>query len=305
MEKFKKAGKIASKVRKKAIKAVKGEMKILDLAEFIENEIEKMGAKPAFPCNISVNEITAHYSPPCNDDRKILPGDLVKIDIGVHVDGFIGDTATTVLVEGYEDLKNYNDELAEKNKKMIEAAESALENAINTIRDGVEIGKIGEVIENTINKFGFKPISNLTGHSIDRWVLHSGLSIPNVKGQNSHKLREGDVVAIEPFATDGVGYVVDKPETYIFRFLRDRPVRDPYALRVLRHVKKEYRTLPFAERWLEKKLGSKGLKHALKVLIRPRIIYPYHVLKEKSDSWVSQAEHTVLVEKDACVVLTE
>lgn len=121
---------------------------------------------------------------------------------------------------------------------MIEAAESALENAINTIRDGVEIGKIGEVIENTINKFGFKPISNLTGHSIDRWVLHSGLSIPNVKGQNSHKLREGDVVAIEPFATDGVGYVVDKPETYIFRFLRDRPVRDPYALRVLRHVKK-------------------------------------------------------------------
>lgn len=298
-EEYKKAGRILSKIRGKAAKFIREDLPVIELVNFVEDNIRKEGAKPAFPCNVSINDITAHYTSPADDKTLIKEGDLIKLDMGAHVNGYIADTAISILVG------DPMDETAEKNLKMIEASQKALENAISIIRAGVELGKIGKIIQETINKFGFKPVTNLTGHSMDRWILHSGLSIPNIDEKNPHKIEEGDVFAIEPFATDGIGYVTDMPPAYIFRFLRDRPLRLAHARNVLEKIKKEYKSLPFAKRWLTEYFDPRRLNASMRLLIQSRAIYPYHVLREKSGAWVSQAEHTIIVEKDSCQVITE
>lgn len=307
MESYEKAGKIVSQVREDALKIIKDGLPIIDLVNFVESQIIEKGGFPAFPCNVSINELTAHYTSPPGDETLINSGDLVKLDLGAHVNGYIADSASSILVDGYQDLEEsqYGEDLAQKNLKMIDASREALNNAISTIRAGVELEKIGQVVEKTINDYGFKPVANLTGHSMEQWILHSGLSVPNIGEKNGHKLEEGDVLAVEPFATDGVGYVTDMHQTYIFRFLRDRPMRMLHAKKVMGTIKSEYKILPFTERWLLDSFDEKRLTSSMRVLIKSRAIYPYHVLREKSGAWVSQAEHTVIVESDGCKILTE
>ena len=164
---------------------------------------------------------------------------------------------------------------------------------------------MGEIIGKAINDRGFNPISNLAGHSIDQWILHAGLSIPNIKENNPHKLKEGDVLAIEPFATDGIGRVTDMNETYIFKFLRDRPMRLVHARKALKVIKEEYGSLNFSGRWLTSHLSEHHLNAAMRMLVSSRAVYPYHVLREKSNAVVAQTEHTVIVESDGCTVITE
>ncbi len=304
MEMYKKPGQIVSKVRKMAVDHIKADMKIIDLVEYVENNIIEMGGMPAFPCNVSINEVTAHYTSPPGDDSTIKRGDLVKIDLGAHVDGYIADSAVSVLVgaDDYTDLDSSEQDL---NLKMIETAQNALESAINTIKDGIEIGKVGTTIEETINQNNLNSVSNLTGHSMDRWILHSGVSVPNIKEDNKHIIQEGDVLAIEPFVTNGIGRVGDMNDTYIFRFLRDRPMRMAQARKLLKIIEINYRTLPFSQRWLTEHINSKQLNMAMRQLLSSRAIYPYHVLKEKSNARVAQAEHTVIVESDGCKIITE
>ena len=304
MEMYKKPGQIVSKVRKMAVDHIKADMKIIDLVEYVENNIIEMGGMPAFPCNVSINEVTAHYTSPPGDDSTIKRGDLVKIDLGAHVDGYIADSAVSVLVgaDDYTDLDSSEQDL---NLKMIETAQNALESAINTIKDGIEIGKVGTAIEETINQNNLNSVSNLTGHSMDRWILHSGVSVPNIKEDNKHIIQEGDVLAIEPFVTNGIGRVGDMNDTYIFRFLRDRPMRMVQARKLLKIIEINYRTLPFSQRWLTEHINSKQLNMAMRQLLSSRAIYPYHVLKEKSNARVAQAEHTVIVESDGCKIITE
>jgi methionyl aminopeptidase len=307
MEMYEKPGKIVAKVREMAVEKVKDKLKVLDLVEFVEGEIRKLGGAPAFPCNISINEITAHYTSPLNDESILKTGDLVKIDLGAHVDGYIADSAVTVMVgvDETESKMPLTEEALTLQMKMIKTANEALINVISTVRDGVELEKLGEVVENTVTARNLNPVSNLTGHSMDRWILHSGLSIPNVKGENKHKIREGDVLAIEPFVTNGVGRVTDMKEAYIFRFLRERPLRMIQARKLLDNVEDNYRNLPFAERWVQKSFKGRQFNLAMKQLISSRALYPYHVLKEKSDARVAQAEHTVIVEPDGCQIITE
>ncbi|RLG56859.1 MAG: type II methionyl aminopeptidase, partial [Candidatus Hydrothermarchaeota archaeon] len=189
---YKKAGEIAKEVLEEGLKKIKPGVKLLEVAEFVEARIIEKGGKPAFPCNISVNEIAAHYSPTAWDERTFEKGDLVKLDIGVHVNGYIADVAKSI------DLGNKGE-----NKKLIEASEEALKNAIDMIKPGVKTSEIGETIEETIKGFGFVPVSNLTGHQLQRWRLHGGMFIPNVKIRGGEEIKEGDVIAIEPFATNG------------------------------------------------------------------------------------------------------
>lgn len=307
-EMYEKAGNIVAKVRKRATEMVKEDLKVLDLVEFTEQEIRNLGGEPAFPCNISINEITAHYTSPSQDKTVLKIGDLVKIDLGAHVDGYIADSASTVIVGGNLDASPKETHLSEEEMqmqtKMIKTVNEALDNAISTIKDGVNVGKIGEVVEQTVTAENLKPVSNLTGHSMERYILHSGLSIPNIKEENTHKIREGDVLAIEPFVTNGVGRVTDMNEAYIFRFLRDRPLRMAQARKMLQEIAINYRNLPFAGRWLEESIKSRQYNLILKNLISSRALYPYHVLKEKSNARVAQAEHTVIVEPDGCEIIT-
>ena len=282
-EKFKDAGKIAGKALKIGLESVKEGVSYLEIAEKVEEYIKKQ-AKIAFPVNISVNSIAAHYTPACNDEKVFMDGDVVKIDVGAHVDGYIGDTAATIEVGSNE------------HSNLIECAEKALENAISVVKDGVEIGYIGKVIEETISRCNFKPIKNLQGHSIEKYRLHAGISIPNYFDGSKIKLKEGQVVAIEPFVTNGYGYVIDAGDSNIYQVIKKAPLT--------RELVKHFDFLPFAKRWLPSIYG-KGYEMKLKFLLNRRMVYHYSKLMDAKNGIVSQAEHTLLVEKDGCIVLTE
>jgi methionyl aminopeptidase len=256
-------------------------------------KIAEKGAKPAFPANISLNEVAAHFTPEKDSTAAIGEKDIVKLDVGVHVDGFIGDNALTV------DLSN-------ENGKLVEAAEKALDAAICTIRAGAKIGEVGAEVEAAIKGFGFKPIENLTGHSLGEYELHAGMELPNIGSKDPKQLEEGMVIAVEPFATNGEGHVSEAPDVEIFSFREKFPVRMRESRRLLNYVDENYKTLPFAERWLYRDFHSKLLLHAaLRELVFSGALRQYPVLKDAGKGLVSQAELTVVVEKDAARVLTK
>ena len=298
------AGKIISEVRKNAIKLIKNDTPIIDLVEFVEGGILDKGAGISFPCNVSINEITAHYTSPLGDKNKIVTGDLVKLDLGAEVNGYISDTAVTIMAPGDNLEEVFDDKTLEKNQNIIEASESALNAAIDTIHAGVEIGEIGQAVEDAIHEYELNPITNLTGHSLEHWNLHAGLSIPNYNNHSTHKLEEGDVIAVEPFATDGIGVVDDIPGAYIFSFMRDRPFRMAHDKKVLKHIEHNYRDLPFSGRWLTKDFNKNRLHASMRNLSRAMAIYAYHPLKEKTNGMVAQTEHTIIVEEDGCTITT-
>jgi methionyl aminopeptidase len=302
IESYEKSGKIVSKIRNDASKLIKDGLAIIDLVEYVESEIIKTGAGIAFPCNVSVNEITAHYTSPLNDENTIKSGDLVKLDLGAEINGYIGDSAITIIAKGENDLSD--DEIA-KNESLVEASDVALETAISTIKDGVELGHIGCEVEKAITNLGFVPIRNLSGHSLEHWNLHSGLSIPSAESKSNIKLKEGDVLAIEPFVTDGIGWVDDTNSVNIFKFEKIRPFRQAYTKKVLNHIKTNYPHLPFSSRWLTNEFSINRLNKTMVELSQSMAIYPYSALVEKSGARVAQKEHTVIVEKEGCYVTTK
>ncbi len=293
LEKYRRAGKIAAKVREEMKRKTKEGMPLLEICEKTERLITSMGGKPAFPCNVSVNEVAAHYtSPP--DDAQTVPNDsLVKIDIGVHVDGYVADTAVTIC---------FNPEL----EGMVQASEAALETAVKTVRPGIHTSDLGSEIQRTIERRGYKPISNLTGHQVGRYIIHTGKSLPNVTHISFTKINAGDVCAIEPFVTlrDAAGRVEDGTEAFIFRFVKRKPVKDLEAAQLLKFIEEEYRTLPFAERWLEKYYKGHEYKAAFAKLLASKCIMSYPVFIEASQKPVAQSEHTVYIDRNSAVVLT-
>ncbi len=293
LESYRCAGEIASKVREEVKHATREGMPIIQVCEKVEKTVRKMGGKPAFPCNVSVNEVAAHYTSPPGDKRRIPEGAIVKVDIGVHVDGYIADTATTVCFDSeYEG--------------MIRAAEKALETAVKTIRPGLSTSRLGSEIQKTIETHGFKPISNLTGHQVGRYMIHTGKSLPNVSHFSMNKIKAGEVYAIEPFVTvkKAAGKVKNSPEEYILRFVKRKSVKDPESKRLLRFIETRFRTLPFAERWLTEYGRGEQYKTALSDLLASKCLMAYPVFVEASGERVAQAEHTVYVDEDGPVILT-
>ncbi|MFH1823553.1 MAG: type II methionyl aminopeptidase [archaeon] len=288
-EKWKQAGKIGSEALAYAKEIVKPGMKLLELAEKVESFVEKKGAKFAFPINLSKNEIAAHSSP-SNSDEEIAEG-LLKIDVGVSLDGYISDLACTI-------------DFTKENKELVEASEEALKNAISLIKPGITLSEIGKTIQETIGKKGYAPIVNLSGHELKRYDLHAGLTIPNYDNNSDFELKEGMVLAIEPFATKGQGIVQDGKPSGIYKFEAKHSVRDNDARKILDYIEEEYKTLPFCSRWLVKKFGIKTL-FALRSLENANSIHHYKQLVEKTKGLVSQAEATVLVTKDGCEVLAK
>jgi len=293
IEKYEAAGRIAFEVLQEGKRLAKPGLPLLELAEKLESLIREKGAKPAFPVNLSLNDIAAHYTPEFQDKAVIGEKDLLKIDVGAQVDGFIGDTAATVDFSG-------------ENGKLVEASQSALEAAISSIRAGAKTGDIGAAVDSTMKSLGFRPIENLTGHSLAQYELHAGIEIPNIRTPHSRELKEGDVIAVEPFATSGAGRVGEGTKVEIYSLLSQRPVRGREARRLLSHVSANYRTLPFAERWLYPHFSSKLLLHAaLRELVLSESLRQYPVLREVKGGLVSQAELTVVVEKDSARILTK
>ncbi len=310
-EKYIKAGRIASQALKFGAKEIKPGVSYLKVAEDVEGFIKSKGARLAFPTNIAVNEIAAHYAPDHDDRSTFEKGDLVKLDTGAHVDGYIADTALTV-----EAGSNNHHALAQAPVDALMAVEEV-------IGDGIPIDVLGSTIEGVIHNAGCIPIENLTGHSLSEYELHSGLTVPNVGNSASGKLRAGDAVAIEPFATlvkgnqkraKGYSSVNDVPHSgSIYRYLSPRKPKSKQGKELRELIKKKFGSLPLCERWLwnavedggYKYLNTENLGEAIDELIKRRIIYLYRVLMEKRGKLVSQREHTFLIRKGDVVVTTK
>lgn len=289
LKNYLKASEITKRIMKFGRELVKKENSFLKIAETMEAEIVKEGGKPAFPVNISINGNAAHDTPESNDTRLISDGDLVKVDFGVMIDGFAIDTA-------------FSFNLSNEHAKQIEAAEMALQNALSVVKVGVNVREIGAEIEKTIKDYGFKPVENLCGHSLEQYNLHAGTEIPNVP-RGGYTLKEGDVFAIEPFASTGKGYVNegDYCQIYSLEPHSNMAVRLPKSRELLTRVASEHLTMPFAARWFK---DIPMLNMAIRDLEKQGILHSYPVLKEaQKDSFVSQAETTLIVEKEGAKIL--
>jgi methionyl aminopeptidase len=287
---LRRAGAISAEARELGAEMIKEGVTYLEVAEEVEGLIRRRGGKPAFPVNISINDIAAHYSPWTDDRSKFKNGDLVKLDVGAHVDGYIGDTAVTV-------------EVGTKNHQgLIECSRMALRMAIEILGEGVSVGTIGGAVERSIKGDGFQPVINLTGHGIERYCLHAGLTVPNVDDGDLTRVKDGMVIAIEPFATNGQGQVKNSKPSSIFRILRERPMKDKKALEFFLRIRSEFDRLPFCERWCTD-LDGKAVDY-LHTLVRHGLVSSYPILSEVKGGMVSQAEHTMLVANGRTEILT-
>ena len=283
LDRWRRAGTISGHARELGLSLVVPGAKRRDVAEAIEAYIRKEGAQPAFPANLSRNLEAAHYTPSPQDEEVFVEGDVVKVDVGAHLDGAISDTADTVEVG---DTRRY--------ENLIRAAREGHQAGIARVRAGVRDDDVSRAIAGAIRARGLKPIEDLTGHSIDRYLLHAGKSIPNVPGVSSATLEEGEIVAIEPFATNGAGRIANGPFGNIARFRRDPGATDPVAARLFGR----FRTLPFALRWADAPEERTALAKAR------RLLQTYPVFVERGGGWVSQAEHTVRVGVGGAEILT-
>jgi len=284
-EKYREAGEILSTVLEEAAERVEVGASLLEVAEFAEERTRELGGGIAFPTNISLNEEASHATPGADDDAT-FGEDVVCLDVGVHVDGYIADAATTVDLRGEPDL--------------VEASEAALEAALDTVEAGVHTGEVGAAIEAAIEEYGYNPIVNLSGHGLAEYDAHTGPNVPNRGVDSGVELRAGTVLAIEPFATTGSGKVSEGADEEIFELLETKSVRDRRARSLQETIEAEYGRLPFAARWLDDRRASMSLRR----LKAASAIKGYPVLKEDDGELVSQAEHTVIVTEDGCEITT-
>jgi len=278
LECYLEAGRIASRVREQTLNTVEGGGRLLDTAEYAEELIRQMGGEAAFPCNISINEIASHYTP-LKGDRKFASKDVVKIDIGVHINGYIADTANTIEVD------------TNHNRTLIKAAREALNAAINEIQEGVNTKYLGKVIENIITSYNCFSMTDLTGHSVGRYLIHSGINIPNYGSASyGNVLHAGDVVAVEPFTTLGRGGT-RRGDVRIYSLVGNKDSKNLLYQKLL----SQFNTLPFTTRWMDEpdELDKMMTK-----------LHKYPVLIESGGCPVAQAEHTVIVEDKGCRVIT-
>jgi methionyl aminopeptidase len=283
LERWREAARIAAGARELGVRlAVPGALR-RDIAEAVEGFVRERGAEPAFPANLSRNQEAAHYTPDDADELRLVAGDLLKVDVGAHLDGAVADTAETVEVGG-----------GHRHAHLIASVHDALSAGIRAVRPGGAVDDVSRAIADAIRARGLTPVRDLTGHSIERYVLHAGKSIPNVPGLSAATFTPGEIVAIEPFATNGEGRIANGAFGHIVRFRRPPPADDAELSRLF----ERFRTLPFTPRWARSAEERAALERGR------RLLQSYPVFLERAGGLVAQAEHTIRVGPSGAEVLT-
>jgi methionyl aminopeptidase len=283
----------AGAANRKALDYAKGYIKegksLLDIAETLEKKIDEFSegkARPAWPVNLSINENAAHQTASLDEEIVLQGTEMVKADIGVHIEGYISDAAVTIDLSG-------------ENGSMIEAAEDALEKGIEALENTRDLGEIGEAVEEAAKAKGLNPVRNLTGHFLEQWINHAPPAVPNTKTNYSMEAENDTVIAIEPFVTNGEGYVKEGGKAEIFLLEARKPVRNTNARKILDFIEENYKSLPFAERWIAKglKMAEFQRKAAFRELVRSGCLKSFPVLHEKKGFLVAQAETSLIIEE--------
>jgi len=293
IEDYIKAGKIVAEVRENVRKKNWVGITLEEICEEVEGEILKRGAKRAFPVNTSVNEVAAHYTAEPNDEKVVSDTDLVKIDLGAQVNGYIADTAVTVCYDPQYD-------------SLVQAAEDALKNAMSMIKIGVKSSNIGRTIEKTVKQLGFKPIMNLSGHSLAQYTIHAGKSIPNIWSIGSFSFKGDEAYACEPFVTtdEGSGIVQEGKINNIFALGSRKRTKNEEADRLQEYIWANFNMLPFALRWLLKDWEEKQARELLEILKKKKVVHAYPILIERNGQRVAQAEHTFIPTENGATITT-
>ena len=288
-KKYHKAGAVAAEAADLARSLVKPGVSVRDLGNKVEKFIKQKGIDWSFPINLSLDDCAAHYSPSVDDDYTLPDEGLLKIDLGTHVDGYIADHAITV------DIGNSGGVY----RKLIDAADEALKIAVENFHAGIDVVQIGAMIESVIKKHGFKPIENLGGHNLGQYSLHGGIFVPNVGSGAPYTLQEGDIFAVEPFATTGRGRVMDGEKMLIYRFQK-RPKRKLplQTMSYIEKIRKTFNALPFSPRWLEGIIPLKKIPSLIRQLHKQDVLQGYPILMEVQNGIVSQAEYTIIARDD-------
>src|SRR3989344_3417002 len=243
IEKYKHIGKISKEIREYAKKIIKPGMLLVDIAQIIEDKIKESGVECAFPVNLSIDDIAAHYHPV--PDEKTLASELLKKNPTLH--------------------------------------------------------DLGLTIQKTIESNKFSPVINLSGHSIEKYKVHAGTTIPNY-GNNSKQTIKSGVYAIEPFVTYGEGKIYEGNNGNIYSVIEFKSTRSPTARKILEYVEKKYKTMPVSYREIFQQFGPLS-RLALKELENQHIIRSYAQLIEASHKPVAQAEHTFLKTDDGEIIV--
>ncbi len=289
LEELKKACKISAQALDYGKNLIKKGNNLLDVTKKTDEKIIRLGGKIAFPSQVSMNQIAAHFCPTKNNN-PVFDNQIVKLDVGAHINGFIGDNACTVDLSG-------------ENNELVKASREALNNAIKIIEPGITLGELGRTIQETIMNFGFSPVRNLSGHGLGKFEVHTKPTVPNYDNGDETEIKKGDIFAIEPFATNGHGIVIETSNPTVFSFVQKKPVRDMTTRQILKKIE-NYKGLPFAKWWIEEKFPLFRVNLALRQLENLGIIKGYPPLAERDNGLISQAENTILVDKKA-IVLTK
>lgn len=282
-----KAGKIAAEALKYGSGLIKPGNRIIDACLKVDEKIKELGGELAFPTQISCDDIAAHFCPEI-DDETVFDRQVCCLDVGVHVNGFIGDNALTVDLSG-------------KNPELVKASREALENALKKIKIGVKLGEIGKEIHDTIVKYGFSPIRNLSGHGLGNFDIHTYPTVPNFDTGDDTELEEGTVIAIEPFATNGEGIIYESGNPGVFMLTGKKAVRNNFTRMAMKEIDK-LNGLPFAKHWLQQKIGKAQANFALREMMQLDMLHGFPPLVDRGHGLVSQAEHTVIVLEKPIVI---
>ncbi|MGI0092641.1 MAG: type II methionyl aminopeptidase, partial [Nitrosotalea sp.] len=243
--------------------------------------------------NVSLNEIAAHYTAEPNDKIIVKDTDLLKIDLGVQINGYIADTAVTVCYDPKYDF-------------LVQAAESALREAMSMIRVGAKSSDIGKTIENTVKQMGGIPIANLSGHSLEQYTIHAGKSVPNIWSIGSFSFQSTEAYACEPFVTtpDGSGFVREGKVRNIFSLVTRKRTKDEEANKMIDFIWQKFNMLPFALRWFIPEYDEKTARDLLDRLIKNKVVRAYPILVEAKGERVAQAEHTFIPQENSVLITT-
>ncbi len=292
LDKLRRSGRISATALAHGRTMIVPGARIEEIQLAVEAKIRELGGSPAFPAQVSRNHIAAHYCSPPGDPTTVHPGDIVKLDCGTHVDGYVTDNATTV------DLRDGEGSL------LCAASRMALENAIAVMGPGVSLTEVGRQVEQTIGALGFKPVRNLCGHGVARYTIHCAPSVPNYADSRAPRLRANMTIACEPFASDGKGLVDIDGAAEVFMLKREVRPKDNLPAAIEKAMASS-EGLPFARRDLERWLGTlAGANDALKVLRKKDLVDDYPPLCERPGVRIAQFEHTIFIGESGAEVLT-